>query len=333
MPSEEKASQLPWASIPKFVPGTTDVTEYSKKLQFLADMWPKEHLSLLAPRAALQCEGTALKKVIRLPTDKLKANDLSGVKLLVTTLGGAWGKTILEEKYDYFEKALYGTVQKHDETNDSYLSRHDVQFEELIAQGTTLEEVRAYVLLRQSQLSTDDRKKIVVELGGKLEYNKVCSSIRLLGSRFFADLQGQRGPAKTKVYDANYVDDPPPGDDTEKAMTASSWMASEDQETDLESEFIEAMLAAEDADAMQVQGFEDELETFFQETPEMHEALVNYIEARSRLLAKKKSRGFWPVGSSNKGSKGGRAFKGKGGGKGKGCLLYTSDAADEHRDV
>ena len=197
--SDEKLTQLPWAAIPRFTPGTTDVTEYAKKLQFLADMWPKEHLAQLAPRAALLCEGTALKKVIRLPPEKLKANDQTGVKLLVTTLGGAWGKTALEEKYDYFEKALYGTVQKADETNDSYLSRHDVQFEELLAKGTTLEEVRAYVLLRQSQLTTDDRKKIVVELGGTLDYARVCSSIRLLGSRFFADLQGSRGGAKKKV--------------------------------------------------------------------------------------------------------------------------------------
>ena len=348
------------------------MTEYAKKLQFLADMWPKEHLAQLAPRAALACEGTALKKVIRIPADKLKSSDQSGVKLLVTTLGGAWGKTSLEEKYDYFEKALYGTTQKPEESNDSYLSRHDIQFEELLSQGTTLEEVRAYVLLRQSQLSTEDRKKIVVELGGTLEYRKVCSSIRLLGSRFFSDLQGQRGGPKTKVYDVNFVDEP--GDEAQdRAMVAATWSAGEDQEVELEAEFVEAMVANEDADALTVQGFEEELEGFFQETPELQEALANYIEARSRLMAKRKSIGFWPVGNQGKGSKGGR-FKGKGGGKGKAskdqllariarstcracgekghwkaecpkygrpgsmtgsrsCLLYTSDAADEHRDV
>ena len=69
-----------------------------------------------------------------------------------------------------------------------------------------MEEVRAYVLLRQSQLSAEDRKKIVVEMGGKLEYSKVVSAIRLLGSRFFADLQGQR-TARTKTYDANVIEE------------------------------------------------------------------------------------------------------------------------------
>ena len=82
------------------------MTEYSRKLEFLAAMWPKEHLSLLAPRAALQVEGTAFKKIANLPADKLKSNDESGVKFLVSTLGGSWGKTDLEAKYDVFEKAL-----------------------------------------------------------------------------------------------------------------------------------------------------------------------------------------------------------------------------------
>ena len=36
------------------------------------------------------------------------------------------------------------------ETNDSYLARHDVHFEELLSQGVTFEQVRAYILLRQS---------------------------------------------------------------------------------------------------------------------------------------------------------------------------------------
>ncbi|CAE7815025.1 unnamed protein product [Symbiodinium sp. CCMP2592] len=308
--------QLPWAAIPKFIPGTTDVTEYSRKLEFLAAMWPKEHLSLLAPRAALQVEGTAFKKIASLPPDKLKSNDESGIKLLVSTLGGSWGKTDLEAKYDVFEKALYGTVQKQDETNDSYLARHDVHFEELLAQSVTFEQVRAYILLRQSQLTAEDRQKIILELGGSLDYKRVCSSIRLLGSRFFADLQGQR-VLKSRTYDANVAEEPPPeeGDRTLPTMMASA--AIEEAEVELDDGFIEAMVATEDQDALQVQAFEEELENFFQDTPELQEALVSYMEARGRLLAKKKSRGFWPIGGSKGASKGGRGFKGGGKGKGK----------------
>ncbi|CAE7452348.1 unnamed protein product [Symbiodinium sp. KB8] len=279
-------------------------------------MWPKEHLSLLAPRAALQVEGTAFKKIANLPADKLKSNDESGVKLLVSTLGGSWGKTDLEAKYDVFEKALYGTVQKQDETNDSYLARHDVHFEELLSQNVTFEQVRAYILLRQSQLTAEDRKKIILELGGSLDYKRVCSSIRLLGSRFFADLQGQR-VTKARTYDANIVDEPPP-EEGERAFQASTASAADEGEADLDDGFMEAMLASDDSDALQVQAFEEELENFFQDTPELQEALVSYMEARTRLLAKKKFRGFWPVGGGAKGaSKGGRGFKGGGKGKGK----------------
>ena len=144
---------------------------------------------------------------VRLDPAKLKSNDESGVKLLVATLGGSWGQTDLERSYDYFERAIYGAAQKADETHDSYIARHDVHFEEMIAQGTSLDQIRAYVLLRQSQLSSEDRKRIVVESGGKLEYSKVGPAIRLLGSRFSTDLQGQRTSQRTKVYDANVLEE------------------------------------------------------------------------------------------------------------------------------
>ena len=316
--SEAQGYQLPWTAIPKFIPGSTDVTEYSKKLQFLAAMWPKESIALLAPRAALLCEGSAFKKVSSLPADKLKSSDDSGVKLLVATLGGSWGRTDVEVKYDTFERAIFGTVQKSDETNDSYLARHDIHFEELLALGVTLPEIRAYILLRQSSLSPEDRKKIVVEMGGSLDFKKVCASIRLLGSRFFADLQGQKGTYKTKTYDAHMVEEAGP-EDTERAYQASASAAPpapvEEPEGDLDAEYVEAMVAAEDQDALQIQAFEEELEGFFQDTPELQEALVSYLEARSRLLAKRKARGFWPIASGQKGAKGSKGFKGKGKGK------------------
>lgn len=311
----EPSYQLPWNAIPRFIPGTTDVTEYSKKLQFLAAMWPKESLSLLAPRAALLCEGTSFKKVSKLPADKLKSNDESGVQLLVATLGGSWGRSEVERKYDVFEKAIYGTIQKSDESNDSYLARHDVHFEELLAQNVSLEEIRAYVLLRQSALSAEDRKKIVVEMGGTLKYDKVSSAIRLLGSRFFSELQGQRGAFRNKTYDANIADEVG-ADETDRVYHAAApASAGEEYEPELEPEYLEALVAAEDQDALTITSFEDELETFFQDTPELQEALVSYLEARSRLLSKRKVRGFWPV-SGHKGAKAsGKGAKGKGKGK------------------
>ena len=86
------ASQLPWQQIPTFDPQTTDLQVYSRKLQFLKDIWPVEHIGQLAPRAALQVQGVAFQKVARLDTAKLRSE--AGVKYLVEALGGQWGKQV-----------------------------------------------------------------------------------------------------------------------------------------------------------------------------------------------------------------------------------------------
>ena len=142
--SSSLTPQPPWQSIPKFIPGTTNVQEYTQKLKFLAAMWPSEHLEQLAPRAALLVEGSAFKKVARLDPAKLKVPNQTGIALLVDAIGGSWGSTELEERYEYFEKSIYGTVQRADESHDSYLARMEANFVELISRGTTLEEVQAH---------------------------------------------------------------------------------------------------------------------------------------------------------------------------------------------
>lgn len=98
--------QPPWQSIPKFIPGTINVQGYVQKLRFLAAMWPVEHLEQLAFRAALLVEGSAFKKVARLDPAKLKVANQTGIALLVDAIGGSWGSTELEERYEFFEKAL-----------------------------------------------------------------------------------------------------------------------------------------------------------------------------------------------------------------------------------
>ena len=72
------SSHLPWHLIPSFEPGETDLSEYTRRLEFLAGLWPAEYLGQLAPRAALQCKGSAFQKVVRIPPEKLKTNDLNG---------------------------------------------------------------------------------------------------------------------------------------------------------------------------------------------------------------------------------------------------------------
>ena len=84
-------SNLPWSQVPSFKPGETDLTEWSRKVEFLASLWPPEQLHLLAPRVALQCEGSAFQRVARLDPKKLHVGNLEGVKAIVEALGGIWG--------------------------------------------------------------------------------------------------------------------------------------------------------------------------------------------------------------------------------------------------
>lgn len=295
------AAQLPWHLIPSFKPGTTDLSEYSQKMAFLAQMWPSEHMSQLAPRAALLCEGSAFQKIVRLDASRLKTSDTKGVELLVKTLGGVWGKTTLEDKYEKVEKALYGTTQKHDETNESYLARHEILFEDVITQGASLTDLRAYILLRNSGLSAEDKKRVILESGGSLDYGKVTSAIRMLGSRFFQDVQGvAKTSQRSKVYDVNTAVE------TEEDTFWTEDHTSGGGELGEMDGWVDVFLSEGDEDAILVSQFEESLIDALQSDTEMSILMSSYTEARKRLLEKSRNRGFWPT------------PKGKGMSKGKG---------------
>jgi len=298
-------SALPWHQIPKFEPGITDVRNYAKKLEFIRDLWPAEHIEHLAPRAALQVEGVAFQKVARLQPEKLRNRD--GVKYLVEALGGQWGRLEEEDRYDLFEKALYATQQKTDETHDSYLNRHDIAFEDVVTKKVQIEEIRAYVLIRQSALNAEDRKKIMMDCGGKLRYEDARRSMKLLGSRFFQELQGPgRNSNRTKTYDIHQ---------TEEVEESPAYVTME-QEPD--EEFIyQTLLEEGDEDAHFVQDFEEQVLVTCQDSPELASCFTTYQEARDRLKEKARTRGFWPLkpgmGFKGKGRNGGKKGKGYGG--------------------
>ena len=285
------ASFLPWHLIPSFDPGETDLSEYARRLEFLAGIWPTEHLHHLAPRAAMLCKGSAFQKLLRVSPEKLKVNSQDGVKLIVTTLGGVWGKTTLETKYEKFEKALYGISQRSDESNDSYLARHEILFEDVISQGATLTDMRAYVLLRNSSLSAEDKKRVLVESKGDLKYDTVTSAIRMLGAKFFHDVQGQQKQYKTKTYDVNHVQEV---EDDNTIYDEQIYMSAMET-SDLPEFVVEQFIQEGDEDALTVQQFEEALIDTVQGDSEMTAYMNAYVEARKRLSEKSKSRGFWPT--------------------------------------
>ncbi|CAE7759462.1 GIP [Symbiodinium sp. CCMP2456] len=140
-----------------------------------------------------EVEGSAFQKICRIAPEKLRSE--SGVQLIVEALGGAWGKTAIEKKFHYFEQAIFQVMQKNDETNDSYLARHDAFFEELLSRKVTIEEVREYVLLRHSQLAPEDKKRAVVESQGNLKYAETVKAIR------------NRSLERNKIYDVHFTEE------------------------------------------------------------------------------------------------------------------------------
>ena len=297
-------SYLPWHLVPAFRPGETNIDEFSKKLEFLAQIWPNEALPQLAPRVCLMCEGSAFQKVLRLPPEKLKVASTDGCKLVVATLGGVWGRSGVELKFEKFEKAIFGTVQKADESNESYVARHEIHFEELQTMGITIEEMRAYILVRNSNLPTDDRKKIIVDSKGNLVYQDVLSTLKLLGSKFFNEVQGTSKSLGKKTYDINFVDEETPDTSFDQAETIFYTQ-------DLNEEQAFEWLAPEgDEDALVMSQFEDLIIDCIQGDSEAAACLNAYTEARQKLILKAKSRGFWGKGGKDRSKGKGKGYKG-----------------------
>ena len=72
---------------------------------------------------AQRSEGTAFKKIAEIPPSKLKVKTTDDVATLVEAIGGSLGSTELEECYEYFEKSLYGTTQRNEESHGSFLAQ------------------------------------------------------------------------------------------------------------------------------------------------------------------------------------------------------------------
>eukprot|EP00438_Fugacium_kawagutii_P029976 Skav217703 [mRNA] locus=scaffold2294:90003:97141:- [translate_table: standard] len=301
------SQHLPYHLIPAFVPGETDLNEYSRRLEFLAGIWPAEQLSLLAPRAALMCKGSAFQKVTRVDPAKLKQNSVEGIKLIVKTLGGVYGKTVLEDKYEKFERAIFQTTQKGDESNESYLARHEVLFEDAISAGATLDTFRSYILLRNSASAPEDKKRVVVEAGGELKYGDVTKAIRMLGSRFFQEVQGSRPTSKTKTYEINMTQEA-----DEEAFFGDEYLSPPAEPGEISDQMLELLVAEGDEDAILMGQFEEALIDTVQADQEMNIFMTSYLEARRRLAEKTKVRGFWPVAKGQSSHVGGKKGRGKG---------------------
>eukprot|EP00435_Cladocopium_sp_Y103_P052793 s935_g16.t1 len=244
--------------VPTFDPSTDSVEIWSSKVELLLAAWPQGKILELVTRLILGCKGTAYQK-LQLHQKELLKNDTAAVKRVVELVGGTWGAIPLEKKFELVEKALYRSNQKSDETSDSFLSRTDVIWTELLAKGTSLAEIQSYVILRGSRLNADDKKRVIVESGaeqgGALELTKVRAAIRMLGSGFFQDMTGSKREKGLRTYDHTaFTMDEITEEETQEAF----WVQDE-----LDDNTLEALAAEDDDDAALVLQFEDAISKGF----------------------------------------------------------------------
>ena len=297
--------------VPTFDPAVDNVEIWSSKVELLLLAWPPTKILELATRLVLNCKGTAYQKA-QLLRSEILVNDEKGIKRLVEIVGGTWGQVPIEAKFELVEKALFKSVQKGDETADSYLSRCDVIWTDLLSRKVDLEEIRAYIILRGSRLNSEDKKRVVVESGAEkgqaLDLKRVSSAIRMLGSGFFQDLVGAKRDKSLKTYDhtAFAMDDIPESAEGE----ADTFWTMDDS---LDDSTLEQLAAEDDEDAALVMQFEDAISENIQNDKELSAFYSSYQDARKRLSEKVKYRGFWSVRRTGKdGKSGGKKGKGKG---------------------
>ena len=192
-----------------------------------------------------------------------------------------------------------------------------------MSQGVSIADVRAYVLLRNSGLSAEEKKRVIIDAGGDLSYDRVIAALKLLGSKFFHEVQtGTKSGHRNKTYDVNMTEEfPEMTDDGDEIGLFSS--------TAMEDYALEVLYSEGDSDAVVVAQFEDQILETLQNDPEVASCLNTYLDARKRLSDKAKHRGFW--GGSKGGKSKGRS-KGKSSGKnGRRSLEWPAGSRDTGR--
>ena len=309
--------------VPSFDPAVDNVDIWSNKISLLVEAWPETKMTELATRLILNTKGSAFQK-LHLQQKDLLVNDKKSIKKIVEIVGGTWGQIPLEHRFELVEKALFRCQQKSDETGDSYIARVDVIWTELLAKAMDLSQVQAYVLLRGSQLTPEDKKRVLVESGAEsegkaLEWKRVVAAIRMLGSAFFQDYTGNKRDKTQKTYDhlafGVEEDDEPEEQDT-------YWVTDEN----LDDEAVAYLASEQDEDAALILQFEEAITEAVQNDSDLAAFFSTYQDARRRLTERVKFRGFWPV------KKGGSKGFGKKGGKfgGKGKMSLAQRIANSH---
>ena len=291
--------------VPSYDPSKDDLTIYQQKVELLTATWPEGRLIELATRLILNTTGTAFQK-LQLNQKDILVNNRKGIEKIIQLLGGSWGRIPLEQKFEAAEKAIYRCQQKADEANDSYLARADVLWQELLNKGMELSELQAYIVLRGSVLSAEDKKKVILDSevngAGSLKVDRVQAAIRMLGAGFFQEMTSGRKANRLKTYD-NTILMAEEEDEDPNCLVSEAMPDEED--------LLDQLLQEGDEDAIMVAEFENTANEVLQEDAGLSSVFSAYTEARRKLSEKFRFRGFFPV-TKGKGKPGGKgSWKGK----------------------
>ena len=249
-PWDPRKSSAIWTLLPSFDPSQDDIKEYVGKVKFVDGICP----NMLAPRLAMLCKGTAWHQVRTISADKLTNPD-TGVKSLLAALA-SWEESAELNTFELFDKAIYRTTQKADERTQPFVNRLDVAFEE-VGLDTTLKAVKAFVLLKKSNLGNEDKKKVLTMTKGHFDEKVIEHAMRSLSTSVLTGSMND----KKKVYPTNFVDDPQDstGDAADHFGADQSLYLAQADDEEISAEQLDQLASSGDADAWTVQGFEREL--------------------------------------------------------------------------
>ena len=176
---EDRKSGI-WSLLPSFDPASDDPRQYQDKVNFLHRICPQKEKGMLAPCLAMLCKGTAWAQVKALDASLL-TDATDGVKLLLHALS-TWDEAAELQTYGKCEKALFKVVQKPDETTMSFVNRLAVAFYEM-GENVTLKQIKAFIMLRQSALTSEDKRKAITLSGGTLDSARIEQAMRTLSTK------------------------------------------------------------------------------------------------------------------------------------------------------
>lgn len=143
--------------------------------QWETDVPKKKH----AVKVLRQLSGSA-----RAAADEVAISDIQsedGVKKICARLAEHFKPHLEAAMPKAFERAIYGEARKSKESMQDFIIRCDRAFQELKDEGVTLgDQVKGYVIFRQSNLSTVQEDQITTWTQGNYDRDSVVRALRKL---------------------------------------------------------------------------------------------------------------------------------------------------------